>query len=139
MRLRFLCISICFPGALTAWVSPGKFSRPHSPSFPNSKGLSKGEKRTWSRLHNPQPFIGPSQQVQRQSLKPLLHLHSLKVYFRCGSRTTTTNKQRYYKESSKHLPFFCFFSKYGAKDLFIQTFTPNIHYGTLLNRYIDDR
>lgn len=138
MRLRFLCTSICFPGALTARVSSGKFSRPHSPSFPNSKGLSKGEKRIWSRLHSPRPFIGPSQQVQRQSLKPLLHLHSLKVYLRCGSRTTTTNKQRYIKKV-RSIYLFLFFSEVWCKRPFIQTFTPNIHYGTLLNRYIDDR
>lgn len=30
------------------------------------KRLSKGEEGIWSPLHSPQPFIGPSQQVQRQ-------------------------------------------------------------------------
>lgn len=59
VRMRFLCTDICVPGALTAQVSPVKFSGPHSPPFANSKGLSKGEKGIWSPPSQPSAFYRP--------------------------------------------------------------------------------
>lgn len=59
LRVRFLFPGIRVPGALTAQVSPAKFSGPLSPPFTKAKDLAKERKGSGPRLHNPQPFIAP--------------------------------------------------------------------------------